>query len=128
MKTRLGFVSNSSSSSFVAVLPHGFDFESLNIERLYDSLWGAWDTDHYDVPSKKAFKKDLIKTIKAAIKSKDGLDEGGGYEDIDFVVLEEALAKYIVASWETHGGSGSGHCVILDAGKISNCAQNKRRR
>jgi len=125
MKTRSGFVSNSSSASFVAVLPHGFDVKAMDTDKLYESIWGMFDEDDGCTPSPKEFKRDLIKTIKAALKSHDGLSECECEIGID--ILEEALADYIVSSWETNGGSGSGHCVILDAGKISNCAQNKRK-
>lgn len=110
MKTRNGFVSNSSSTSFVILLPENFDVETdVNWEDIKDSLY------EYD---KNVEESARIPKTKEAIKTLIKKGYVDGYDDGDDVyALEKALKKYIVAEIET-GGGGDDAAILVSPEKV----------
>ena len=99
MKIRNGFVSNSSSSSFIVIIPDSFDINTVDISDY---------TDEYKVTKasiKKGFKE---------LKKDSTLYEDDDYDV--FYVLTQILGDYIVAQIES--GSGLGEIINLDRNEI----------
>ena len=99
MKIRTGFVSNSSSSSFVVLIPSGLDVDRFPepSEEQYD--W--YDIEPEDRP-------EYFKKIKDSIRA---LQQGGEiWRDEDYYVfglLEKLLEDYIVGSVSTGPDEGT---------------------
>lgn len=89
MKIRQGFVSNSSSSSFIVLLPDGFTASELNVS---------------------GNVKDAIENILAG----DTIYEDDDYELFNLVV--EALGKYTIAT--VKGGPDAGQILSANAKKV----------
>ena len=119
MKTRQGFVSNSSSSSFVVLLPDTLKFEDINQENIKNSILEYLgfedekeDPDEYNSALndvKKAFSK-----LKDGSEVWTGEDAGGRVleelfyksDDSRDTDLEGPLAKYVIASFDTSSDAG----------------------
>ena len=104
MKIRNGFVSNSSSSSFVVLLPENF-VENIDFNKI---------TDEYEDFKLDDFKSFLNKVIEDSGIWKEEISEEYGYEFSD--ALDTLFRPYVVASIET--SSDSGQIVILDREEI----------
>ena len=102
MKIRNGFVSNSSSSSFVILLPENFDIETIDFQKVVDSL------DYCDSNS-----EDVKESLKSLIKNKALWNEES-YDTVD--ALHEILKPYIIA--EVDGGPDEGKIILADRKRI----------
>jgi len=107
MKTRNGFVSNSSSSSFVVLLPDNFDVDSFVTEELVNSL------DEYTLEDIES--DDVVDGVRKIIKNfiKDGETD---YDNCSISIVSEVLKDYIIASIE--GGPDDGCGVLVETSKV----------
>lgn len=107
MKIRAGFVSNSSSSSFVVLLPENFietiDFDKINTTN-YD---GDEDGDEFDL---EIFKKFVNKFYKDAGYWRDYYSEDEN-EGMYYDALSKLIRPYIVA--DIDGSSDDGDKIIV---------------
>jgi hypothetical protein len=101
MKIRTGFVSNSSSSSFVACLPDNFDINTINFEE-----WAQKASEYF---SRKTFTAEDIKKMTEECISRGGCGEG----DTFFYFAPEMFEDYIISKVDV--GSDSGSFALLDA-------------
>lgn len=107
MKLRKGFVSNSSSSSFIVLLPENF-IEIIDFDNI---------TEGYDEFLTDKFKELLNKFI-----SEGGIWSDSIYNDYDEYgyelhdVLHEVIQPYIVETFDA--GPDAGQIKILDREKI----------
>jgi len=118
MKIRNGFVSNSSSSSFVVLLPKNFDakdFVDKNINKL-DSYIAEdiLDNFEYEGDDEDGFVKEkTIEIINKFIKHKSVYQYDDG---CDMSVIESLLEDYVIASMDVSSDSGCG--VLLNTDKV----------
>lgn len=111
MKIRNGFVSNSSSSSFIILLPDNFD-----VDKHIEENWEEFDSytiggilDEYDDEIEEGmdeivFAKDKLKEI-----INNFIDEGYVYqEDYTFNIIEKCLDYYCIANIDVSSDSGTG--------------------
>jgi len=98
MKTRNGFVSNSSSSSFVVLLPDDFDINDKN----------------------ETMKKGVIELFHELLQHGQIWQEGNYAA---YQVLEEILDPYIIAGID--GPSDAGQIVLADKNKIKGILKRK---
>jgi hypothetical protein len=103
MKTRNGFVSNSSSSSFVVCLPDEFDINDIDFEKQHS---GKMEEDEIT-------KGDVITAFQEFINDKYFFT--GDYNSIG-MILEEILQPYAIATVEC--GPDSGALILADNNKI----------
>jgi hypothetical protein len=116
MKIRNGFVSNSSSSSFVVLLPENFDFEK-HVEENFDKL-DKWTKDDIleryeydgDDSGKEKFEKEKSIEILKDLKKHGYFDSYENYFEMN--VVNELLADYIIVSMES--GPDSGYCELMN--------------
>jgi hypothetical protein len=105
MKIRAGFVSNSSSSSFVVFLPENF-VETIDYEKITDG--------DEDFPLDK-FKEMLNEFIRRGSMSHEEIYEyDDDYEFMD--LMDDLIRPYIIASVEC--GSDRGSIVVASREKI----------
>lgn len=103
MKIRTGFVSNSSSSSFVVLLPENF-IETIDFDKVTDG-----DED-FPLDEFKRMLNDLIKVGDIWV---DGIYDEYETDDRDFYdILDNLLEPYVIASMET--SSDAGQIVVAD--------------
>lgn len=100
MKIRKGFVSNSSSSSFVICLPENFDINSIDFE-------SASQRKYCDSSPEK-----LRKLIEKLVKQKCLCR----YDGDNLYDAKEVLKDYVIASIE--GGPDDGQIVLVDVNKV----------
>lgn len=108
MKIRNGFVSNSSSSSFVILLPENF-VETIDFEKI------TRGDEDFPLDDFKRLINDFVKRRKGMwMEEIQEYDE----QDYDFVdIIYELTRPYVVADVETGSGDG-GSYVVLDREKI----------
>ena len=98
MKTRNGFVSNSSSSSYIILLPENFDPEEFTFS----------EDDYYDVSEERA---------KAGLRRLINNGEIGEWDDYEvFHILSESLSDYKIGGFDT--GPDSGGLSLANKDKI----------
>ena len=97
MKIRNGFVSNSSSSSFVILLPENFKLDLSDV-----------DFEDYEVE-----EKDVQDAFDNLLRDKEIWDEEYGEEN---EVLGDALEDYIVATIDT--SPEGGQLILADPKKV----------
>lgn len=109
MKIRNGFVSNSSSSSFVVLLPKSFDVEKFVNESNILGSYAAGDIlegfELEEGEDEDSFVKE--KTIEIINKF---ITDGCVYQDdyTDFNVIRNVLSDFIIADVDVSSDSGSG--------------------
>jgi hypothetical protein len=117
MKIRSGFVSNSSSSSFVILLPENF-LEIVDYDKITDG-----DED---------FPLDTFKELLKKLIDENGLYNYDIYEYIisndveDYDLpdsLNDVIRPYIIA--EVEGGPDEGQIIIADTKKINEILKKK---
>jgi len=102
MKIRQGFVSNSSSSSFVVLLPEDFKFESIDIDSL--------PIEFYDFESKENINRDFNTLMREKKINR--------YNSETVKALGEILEDFVLGTFEA--GSDDGAMILLDNNKIKN--------
>jgi hypothetical protein len=102
MKIRQGFVSNSSSSSFVILLPKNFD-PDMYVDNMEDSEIEKILSDH-DVKSKKKIKEYLTMLVKDK-----GIYSGDNYKA--FYMCSDVLDEFVIT--EVEGGPDDGSITLL---------------
>jgi hypothetical protein len=95
MKIRTGFVSNSSSSSFVACLPDNFDINTINFEE-----WAQRASEYH---SHKTFTTEDIKKMTEDCILYNGCCE----EDTFFHIAPDMFKDYIICQVDVSSDSGS---------------------
>lgn len=117
MKCRDGFVSNSSSCSFVVAIPKNFNIkkfiESTFIEDKKSGLWRLPDGhfEYSDLPYTTVEKKDLMDAIHTLQKCETF------YEESDpklFRIVHNALKHFTFTVYEPWNEKGNGRIVGLD--------------
>jgi len=113
MKTRMGFVSNSSSTSYLVILPQDFSIEqTLSTQNLKKIKTNAteWQFEYLD--NNKTLKQDLEYLLEKGFI----ISEGGYGEDADpvcFDSLVTLLEPYIVEEREC-GSDNQSWMVLID--------------
>lgn len=108
MKIRAGFVSNSSSSSFVLLLPENF-IQTIDFDKITQG-----DED-FPLDDFKRLINDFVTRGGMWMESIYDYDE----EDYDFVdILDDLIRPYVIAEVE-QGSSDGGQYVVVDRKKIS---------
>lgn len=100
MKIRNGFVSNSSSSSFIVLLPDNFSKEDLDFSKA-------------NVDDDEITKEDVYKTFEE-LKNDKVIYEYDRYEEMR--VLSQMLEDFIVV--EISGGSDDGLMELINNKKV----------
>lgn len=103
MKIRNGFVSNSSSSSFVVLLPDNF-LENVD----YDEITN--NDEDFPVDDLKSLLEEFVK--RGVIWNEEIYNYDNEFADI----LYELVEPYIIASMDT--GPDEGQIIIADKNKI----------
>lgn len=107
MKIRAGFVSNSSSSSFVVVLPENF-VESVD----YDKI--TKDYEDFPLDNFKRLLNDLVNDKCMYDEEIYDYDKNHRYEFMD--ILRNLIKPYVIA--EVDGSSDDGKIVVADREQI----------
>jgi hypothetical protein len=113
MKTKNGFVSNSSSSSFVVLLPENF-LKTIDEEKISDNyiIYNSGD-DKFPVDD---FRRLLTNFVEEGYMYNEEIYEYDEY-DYGFVdILTDFLSPYIIAKLDT--SSDGGQFVVADRKKI----------
>jgi len=97
MKIRNGFVSNSSSSSFVILLPENFTL----------------DLSEFDFKDSYTNEEEVRQMFNKLLHENEVCP---GYESGAFGVLEQVLNDYTIATFET--GPDAGQIVLADQDKV----------
>jgi len=117
MKIRNGFVSNSSSSSFIILLPKKFDVEAF-VEENY-SKWentyviNDFKYDYEHEVSKEFIKEEIIKVIKK-FKLEKSFEQYDNSNEMR--IIERVLKEYCIASMDT--ASDSGTCELMSDAEV----------
>jgi hypothetical protein len=128
MKTRMGFVSNSSSSSFVMLFPEGFDVEKVDWDNLDYSVFTDYSSVTAHHPEiKEKFKNAAIEGLKklfgrgpigTSIEDEGPLDRGMLWDsevvDATWAIVN-LFPQYVIAEFET--GPEDGKIIFIDTMK-----------
>ena len=106
MKVRNGFVSNSSSSSFVVLLPENF-LDTVDYEKIRDG-----DED-FPIDALKQLLENLVKD--ECLYMNDVYDADAEDYELD-EVIDEIMEPYVIAEFDT--GPDEGSIVVADREKV----------
>jgi hypothetical protein len=124
MKFRSGFVSNSSSSSFVYLFPDDFDVNKIDWEKFdftdyaaeacYDDAAEVEDDGNpVEAGSEENMKADIVKGLKKFFKEKElWYEEDGSI----CTAIEMLFSDYVIA--EIDGGPEDGKVILADKAKV----------
>lgn len=123
MKIRTGFVSNSSSSSFVVLLPANlkeFEFKDLTEDCKNYLLENSNESDDDEHTLEKIYTKGLenINTELRKLKQGKVLSQFNSKHGGVFECLEELLEPYILNSFDSGGGDGEGSINPVDIKEV----------
>ena len=107
MKIRIGFVSNSSSSSFVVLLPKDFTPDWSKLPEIIENL--GEETEESEV-------KECLETVIGDLMRGETVWEEGEYDFNYYGILSEFLKPYVIAITDTC--SDGGQIVNADIGEI----------
>ncbi len=102
MKTRTGFVSNSSSTSFVVVLPKGFDPNTIDLKPF------QWLLDEQETT------EDNVRDVLFKLVNDKNIWAEENYSA--YGVIEGMMENNIIAQFET--GPDSGQIIVADVDNI----------
>jgi hypothetical protein len=102
MKTRKGFVSNSSSTSFVVAIPDKFNITAADVDKL-DDCYGEVEVKGSDKVAKM-----LNKAISTICKGNVLMQDDGEDNYWLFPLLEQVLEQFVIAETDSAGGDGCG--------------------
>ena len=123
MKIRQGFVSNSSSSSFVVLLPEKFDIENHvkeNFDKMSKCTIGdiieqfSEDFEEMVEMDEQLFAMKKTMDVVELFKKEKHFYSYEKYREIE--IIDEILTDYIIAKFDT--GSDDGGCELLSRDKI----------
>ena len=121
MKIRNGFVSNSSSSSFVVLLPEDFDIEEYvknNIGKMSSYFIGDiieyFENEFEDDMDEDNFAINKTIELVKLFKTKKNLYSYDDHMEINFI--SQILNEYIIASFDT--SSDDGFCQLMEKSDI----------
>ena len=130
MKIRTGFVSNSSSSSYVILIPKDFDIEDY-IEELGDKEISAI-SEEFEVGVAEA-KRIIIEVFNKAMRGRKTIYEGGDRPYYSYWLMRETLKDFVVSKIETASDQGVIKLISEDdiskiAGKYKVDPEKKKKR
>ncbi len=102
MKIRNGFVSNSSSSSFVILLPNNFDINAVD----FGTLVEEYGEGEIDVDQARSATEQFLKNKE--------FWEQDGYPEME--IIRTIFKKYVIA--EMDGGPDDGKIIIASTKKV----------
>ena len=116
MKIRNGFVSNSSSSSFVLYLPKTFNLDKLLENYVVDGEYAEEILEEYEYngDDEDVFVKEKLKEKIENFISDGQINEYDNYAI--FNIAQEIFSPYVIADIDVSSDSGS--IVIVDKNKI----------
>jgi len=121
MKIRNGFVSNSSSSSFVAVIPRNLDVDKAAKDSITALIKiGELGPKHISKKYLTSNNKEISidKMRKEVLETLPGGGRWHGYDYDLYCVIKHMLEKYFIASFET--GPNGGEIVFLKQSQVEN--------
>jgi len=123
MKIRTGFVSNSSSSSFVVLLPANlkeFEYKDLTDDCKNHLLENSNESGDDEHTLEKIYTKGLnnINTELRKLKQGKTLSQFHSKHGGVFECLEELLKPYILDSFDSGGGDGEGTIKPIDIKRV----------
>lgn len=101
MKTRRGFVSNSSSSSFVVLIPNDFEISSIDWSKYFDFDMA----DAEDIREAKETQTEVIECLNA-IKEGDSVWYGNLKYDDSFDLIEQIVKPFVLVDFDTSSDAG----------------------
>lgn len=105
MKIRTGFVSNSSSSSYIVMFPDNFKIEDFNFEKYKEKInevFNDWDLDSY---SKEQYQAEIERLILGLASDTEYIYQDGA--DWQFELLSEILEDYTIAMIDSSSDCGA---------------------
>lgn len=108
MKMKMGFISNSSSTSYIAIIPDDFDIDTLNMGK-YDEIFDR--NDGANATGVRELCRNLLKTTKVYQYDWDNTQ---GYDRDTFWVLAEVLQEEGCVIWTLDAPPESGFIFIPD--------------
>ena len=125
MKTRNGFVSNSSSTSFVLALREDFEVTAEMLSFFGDDDWKSQYIK--DIGGAAFVAKKMNQVIKESILDGSGFPSYAlpeyGHGDF-FALVHEVLGDFVVAT--VHVGEGDGTIVAIDSVRTLEILKNKK--
>ncbi len=118
MKIRKGFVSNSSSSSFVVVIPRNLDVDST-VNNTITELIESGELEPKYVSEKYLTLDGRISVDKIKKAVFECLSDGSIWHEYNrdiYYIIERMLSKYALASFET--GPEGGEIVFLKQSQV----------
>lgn len=118
MKIRNGFVSNSSSSSFVICFPSNKSAEQIAQSVIEKAMKADWSWTFEKMPSEKKMLGFLVNFVNKIRSEKSVWSSESGNPITG--QADEIFDKYILASFDT--GPDAGQFVLADAEKVRSIA------